>query len=468
MESSRRTKEDGHHLTTCDSRVGALSLPEVERELLRMILDGEAGELPALGLTPADFTVRDYSRIFALCIEQGKPDFVTLYDRCEADGLADVLMAVSQRAIFSGCTAQDYAARLLEASRRRAVVELCGQAAKAASDPTQDGAQVEDMLRAGLDGIAARRGESQTVSLADAFCRLNASLEHTRSVNTGLPGLDDALDGGLRGSALVLLGGLTSSGKSVFCLSIAAHAAQQGARVLLISTEMTAAEVAGRLSVIEGYTPFGACLTSGTLNRGGLSDTDRERLAAAQERLAALADRFKMLDGRLTTQTLRREALRMKRGSGLDLVVVDYLQQLYTGDARTDRDEYPRTASVSWALKALAVELGCPVLAAVQYSRAANAAERPQIHHLRGSGTLEQDANIILTLHRPKGFDDDDGEARSLADKCKRAGLRYLQLYVDKNRNGRTGTRLDYAFDGAHFQIFDAHADFGTEATRFA
>ena len=451
-----------------NSNSGSLSLPEVERELLRMILDGEAGELPALGLTPADFTFEPYGKIFALCLEQGKADFATLFDRCEVDGLADALMAVSQRAIFSGCTAQDYAARLLEASRRRAIVELCGQAAKAASDPTQDGAQVADRLRAGLDDIAARRGESQTVSLADAFARLNDSLENMRSVSTGLPGLDDALDGGLRGSALVLLGGLTSSGKSVFCASIAAHAAQQGARVLMLSTEMTEEEVAGRLSVMEDYSPFAACLTSGTLNRGRLSDADRERLEAAQGRLAALSDRFKLLGGRLTTRTLRREALRMKRGGGLDLVIVDYLQQARTGDARTDRDEYARVSSVSWELKALAVELGCPVLAAVQYNRSANAAERPMIHHLRGSGTLEQDANIILTLHRPQDFGAGEHDEQQLASKCKRRGLRYIQLYVDKNRNGRTGTRLDYAFDGAHFQIFDARADFGTEAMRFA
>lgn len=452
-----------------NSNSGALSLPEVERELLRMILDGEAGELPALGLAPADFTIGDYARIFTLCIEQGKPDFVTLYDRCEADGLSDALMTVSQRATFSGCTAQDYAARLLEASRRRAIVEMCGQAAKAAADPAQDGAQVADRLRAGLDDLASSRGDSQTVSLVDAFARLNASLENTRAISTGLPGLDNALDGGLRGSALVLLGALTSVGKSAFCLSIAAHAAQQGARVLFLSTEMTADEVAGRLSVAESYTPFGACLTSGTLNRGRLSDADRERLAAAQGRLSALADRFKLLDGRVTTQTLRREALRMKRGSGLDLVVVDYLQQLATGDARTDRDEYTRVSGVSWALKALAVELGCPVLAAVQYSRAANAAERPMIHHLRGSGTLEQDANVILTLHRPVSFDrKEEQEEQALAMKCKGSGLRYLQLYVDKNRNGRTGTRLDYAFDGGHFQIFDARANLGMEAMRFA
>lgn len=450
------------------SNSGALSLPEVERELLRMILDGEAGELPALGLAPADFTVGDYSRIFALCIEQGKPDFVTLYDRCEADGLADALMAVNQRATFSGCTALDYAARLLEASRRRAIVELCQKAAKAAADPEQDDAQTADKLRAGLDDLCTRRGDSQTVSLSDAFARLNASLKNTRAVSTGLPGLDDALDGGLRGSALVLLGGLTSSGKSVFCASIAAHAVQRGARVLFLSTEMQADEVAGRLAVAEDYSPFGACLTSGKLTRGCLSDADQERLSATELRLTASPGCFNQLNGRLTTQTLRREALRMKRGSGLDLVVVDYLQQVGVGDARTDREEYTRVSGVSWALKALAVELGCPVLAAVQYSRAANAAERPMPHHLRGSGTLEQDANIILTLHRPQDFGKDEREEQQLAAKCKRAGLRYIQLYVDKNRNGRTGTRLDYAFDGGHFQIFDARANLGTEVTRFA
>lgn len=449
-------------------RSSALSLPEVERELLRMVLDGEACDLPALGLSAADFTMPDYAKIFALCLETGKPDYAGLYDRCVSDGLVDALNGVIQRATFSACTAQDYAARLLEASRRRGLIELCRDAARAASDPDQDDAKTADRLRAGLDDLTACRGDSQMVSLADAFDRLNASLADQRTIQTGLPGLDDALDGGLRGSALALLGGLTSCGKSVFALTIAKHAAEQGFRVLMLSTEMTASEVAGRLSVMESYTPFGTCLTSGTINRGRLSEVDRERMEEAQGRLAALSSCFRLLDGRMSTQVLRREALRMRRAGGLDLVVVDYLQQMATGDARADRDEYTRVSGVSWALKSLAVELGCPVLAAVQYSRAANVTERPMLHHLRGSGTLEQDANIVLTLHRPRDFARDDHEAQQLGLRCKNAGLRYLQLFVDKNRNGRTGTRLDYAFDGGHFQIFDARANLGTEVTRFA
>lgn len=160
----------------------------------------------------------------------------------------------------------------------------------------------------------------------------------------------------------------------------------------------------------------------------------------------------------------------MKRAGGLDLIVVDYLQQMHSGDARADRDEYSRLNAVSHALKNLTSELRCPVLAAVQFSREANKADRPMIHHLRGSGQLEQDANLILTINRPSVLDrnaENFRECEECLSNCKRHGYRYLQLYVDKGRDVPPGSVLHFAFDGAHNQLFDAHASFDIEPGRF-
>lgn len=448
--------------TTLSDR-GVLSLPKVERELLRMVLEDENVDIFTLGLSPQDFTVPDYGRIFELCLAAGRRvDYVTIYDLCVAEGIPNALDEVIDRATFSACTARDYAERILAASRRRALIALCGDTARAASSAEEDEAQLIDRLRMALDRLETSGVSSQAAGVRAGFDAMNAELFGERAIKpvpTGFPALDQVLNGGLRGSALVLLGGLTSVGKSLWTLSIATHAAQQGHRVLLLSTEMTAAEVFGRLSVMEAYSPFECCLTTGDINRGQLSDVEREKLQEAQERAADLLEgNLFVLGGRLTTQALRREALRMKHEGGLGLVVVDYLQQMATGDARTDREEYTRVSGVSWSLKALAVELSCPVLAAVQYSREANKSERPQIHHLRGSGTLEQDANIILTLHRPASVGERDADAIRFSGYCKEHRLRYLQLFVDKNRSGRTGDVLHFAQDGAHMQIFDARS----------
>ena len=236
----------------------------------------------------------------------------------------------------------------------------------------------------------------------------------------------------------------------------------------MLTTEMCPEENCQRISASECYTPFGASLTSSRIQCGNLEQHEREALEKAQHRLIEQTDgKLYFLSGMLSVQTLRREALRMKREGGLDLIVVDYLQQMNTGDTRADRDEYSRVSGVSRALKSLTTELHCPVLAAVQYSREANKAERPMIYHLRGSGTLEQDANIILSLHRPSAAKPDDADAIRCAENCKAHHLRYLQLYVDKIRRAPAGAVLHYAFDGEHFQIFDARANFGVEVQNF-
>lgn len=455
---------------------GALSLPEVERELLRLLMEDGAIDAASLGLRESDFTIPAYGSIFGMILRaDGTADFATLYEPCEAAGITDALNAIIQRSVFSNCSVQDYAEKLLDASRRRELVRLCEDTVKMA---TSSSCAVSDALagfQGGADALAARSVKPQTVSVSEAIRRYNAvtfGKDAKPPVPTGFPALDEALQGGFNGSELVLLGGLTGSGKSTFALHMAVHAASRGLRVLMLSTEMLPEESAKRLAVLEAYTPFRRCLTSAKLRRRDLSEEEHAELKAAQARLVRNLDgNLFFLDGMISTQALRREALNMKRTGGLDLIVVDYLQQMSSGDVRADRDEYSRLNAVSHALKNLTSGLRCPVLAAVQFSREANKAERPMIHHLRGSGQLEQDANIILTIHRPSALDqkaEDYRDQESCFSNCKRHGYRYLQLYVDKGRDVPPGSVLHFAFDGAHNQIFDAHANFDTEERRFA
>lgn len=455
---------------------GALSLPEVERELLRLLLEDGASDAASLGLSESDFTIPAYAMIFGMIVRaDGTADFVTLYEPCEAAGIEDALNAIIQRTVFSGCSVRDYAEKLLDASRRRELVRLCEETVKRA---TSSSCAVSDALagfQSGVDALAARSVRSQTVSVSEAIRRYNSMTfgkDAKPPVPTGFPPLDEALQGGFVGSELILLGGLTGSGKSTFALHMAVHAAASGLRVLFLSTEMLPEESAKRLAVLEAYVPFTRCLTSTQLRRRDLSDGERKELQKAQERLVRNLDgHLFFLDGMISTQALRREALNMQRTGGLDLIVVDYLQQMHSGDARADRDEYSRLNAVSHALKNLTSELRCPVLAAVQFSREANKAERPMIHHLRGSGQLEQDANLILTINRPSMLDrnaENFRECEKCLDNCKQHGYRYLQLYVDKGRDVPPGSVLHFAFDGAHNQLFDAHANFDKEERRFA
>lgn len=454
----------------CD---GALSLPEVERELLRTLIEDGSAEAASLGITEADFTIPAYASIFGMILRaDGTADFATLYEPCETAGISDALFAVIQHTTFSSCSVRDYAARILDASRRRELVRLCEETVRHAVSSDHSISDTLSGFQNGVDALAARSIQSQTVSISEAVRRYNAATFGANAkppVPTGFPALDEILCGGFVGSELVLLGGLTGGGKSTFALHIAVHAAMRGLRVLMLSTEMAPEESIKRLSVLEAYTPFKRCLTSSQLRRRTLSTEDRAELQKTQERLVRNLDsNLFFVDGRISTQALRREALNMKRTGGIDLFVVDYLQQMRSGDARTDREEYTRLNAVSHALKDLTTELRCPVLAAVQFSREANKADRPMIHHLRGSGQLEQDANMILTIHQPSAVKPDDAEAIQCAKNCRAHGYRYLQLFVDKGRDVAPGSVLHFAFDGEHNQIFDAHTNFNAEEQRLA
>lgn len=451
---------------------GVLALPKVEHQLLRMILDSEAGDLSALGLSPDDFTNADFGKIFGLCLKaEGRCDLVTLYDPCEALGISEALLSLTSNAIYSDCTAQDYAEKLLDATRRRELVRVCTDTIRRAQLPDEKLEGLLSGFQSGVDDLAARSVRTQAVEIGQAIEAYNNAVFSANAkplVGTGFPALDQLLGGGFDSTEFILLGGLTGAGKSTFALHIAANAARNGRRVLMLGTEMEPRDNVKRLSVAEAYSPFGRCLTSSRLRRRDLSQEEREELRRVQARLReALGGRLRLLGGMCSVQTLRREALAMKRSGGLDLIVVDYLQQMCSGDARTDREEYVRVSAVSRALKSMTVELGCPVLAAVQYSREANKAERPMMHHLRGSGQLEQDANLILSIHRPAAVKEDDTEALQCARNCKAHGLRYLQLFVDKGRDLPDKGMLHYAFDGDHNQLFDARADFGAREQRF-
>lgn len=156
----------------------------------------------------------------------------------------------------------------------------------------------------------------------------------------------------------------------------------------------------------------------------------------------AVLDAFRLLPGESfavstaarTPAAIRREALRMRAAGGLDLLCVDYIQLLQPDVKTNGRTE--AVGEISRALKLLAMELGIPILAAAQVNRASTQGEEraPRLSELRESGSIEQDADVVILLHDPK--------------ETERRGAKPLQLFVAKNRQGRCG-KLDLMFDGA-------------------
>ena len=254
-------------------------------------------------------------------------------------------------------------------------------------------------------------------------------------VASGLVDLDD-ITGGFQRGQLVVLAARPSMGKTALALNICDHASMAAeTAVLFVSLEMGGLEIAERLlcarSRIDGYK-----LRTGK----GLGSREMTQLAKAFSELGKGAPIF--IDDTPARNMLQitAAARRLKLRKDLGLVVVDYIQLVDSEESRDSRQE--QIAKISRRLKTLARELDVPVIALSQLNRAVENREdrRPRMADLRESGAIEQDADIVLLLHRPDYYDPND-----------QPGI--AELIVAKNRNGRTETvKLTFAKSLTRFE----------------
>ncbi|MGS2615109.1 DnaB-like helicase C-terminal domain-containing protein [Micromonospora sp. LZ34] len=241
-------------------------------------------------------------------------------------------------------------------------------------------------------------------------------------LTTGLYDLDDLLNGGLRGGQLVLIAGRPGSGKSVLTMDIARHnALRHGKGVEVFNLEMGRSEVLMRVLAAETGVPFNH-LRRGHVDEAGWTAINRKGSDISESGLHI--DDF----ANQTLTSIRARARKRAQRGTLDLIVVDYLQLLTTGRRVESRQQ--EVAEISRGLKLLAKELNVPVIACSQLNRGneQRSDKRPQLSDLRESGAQEQDADIVILLHRPDYHD----------KECERAGE--ADLIVAKHRGGATDT----------------------------
>lgn len=383
------------------------------------------------GLRPEDFYrpawATAYGALLALA-GRGEPiDAVTLDEalagvetRPTAD---DLLRAMSD--VPSLGHAQTYAARIIATARLRRVIGACAEiieaayGAEARSDVDGSCDAFEAQLHAAVvreDAASGPAALGQVLDDAIAELRVRSSGERI-GLPTGFVDLD-RLTGGLRPGQLVVLGARPAMGKSAAALGMALHVARTAGPVLFVSAEMGAGELGTRVLA-------GGGVPSDRLLAGRLDDLDFARLEARRAELTGVPLMIDDSPG-TTLLVIRGRARRQAARGGLALLVVDYLQ-LIGAERRGTRRE-AEVAEISRGLKALARELSCPVLAVAQLNRGVElrADKRPVLADLRESGQLEQDADLVLLLHRPAVYDLD-------------ADPRAAELIVAKHRNGPTG-----------------------------
>lgn len=230
----------------------------------------------------------------------------------------------------------------------------------------------------------------------------------TPAISTGIPSLDSRFNGGLRGGRVVVIGARTSVGKSAFACWLTVEALKQGKRVLYVSREMPWLDVYGRLLSIVSGIPCNPSRPPDARNRAAVN-----ALSWLKEQPVNIRDDIRTV-GAIVAEAENTEA---------DIVVADHVGILDAG-LGPKASSFDKATAVSNALRDLALDTGAAVVALCQINRAGVGAEndRPGLHHLKGSGSNEEDAHAVLILHR---VDEDDRKA-------------VLEVNCPKNRDGPT------------------------------
>ena len=253
-------------------------------------------------------------------------------------------------------------------------------------------------------------------------------------VATGFVELDE-MTSGLQSGEMVILAARPSMGKTALALNLAENIAMDGRPVAIFSLEMSRQQLVQRLLCSRGQ------IDGQRFRRNLLRQDDYQRLMVACNDLASAPILIDDTPG-LTLLQLRSKARRMKEKSGLEAIVIDYLQLMSAGGRVESRQL--EVSEISRGIKAMARELEVPVVCLSQLNRAAEQREghRPRMSDLRESGSIEQDADVVAMLHREEYYHRSDPEwAEQNPD---RVGV--AELIITKQRNGPTGT-VELAWD---------------------
>ena len=411
---------------------------EAERSVLGAILiHNDAFNVAAEVIDSGDFFRDAHRRVFDKMVDLNERnqviDLVTLKDELGRSGdLDEVGGAAYIAALADGVprstNVEHYARIVKEKATLRDLIHSAGKILATAYRAEEDPDVLLDQAEQEIFSIAEGRIHTGFVPLSDlvqgSFTTIEQLQEH-KGLLTGVPSgfVDiDNLTSGFQSSDLVIVAARPSMGKTSFVLNVAQHVGTKtGGTVGFFSLEMSKEQLFLRMLTAE------AEVDSHRFRGGFLSERDYGQLSSALGRLAE-ARVFIDDSAGIGVLEMRAKARRLKAEHGLDLLVVDYLQ-LMQGRGRFE-NRTQELATISRALKGLAKELGVPVVALSQLSRApeSRSDRRPQLSDLRESGALEQDADVVMFIFREEQYDPTP-ENENLAD-----------VIIGKQRNGPTGT----------------------------
>ncbi|MEO1064281.1 MAG: replicative DNA helicase [Actinomycetota bacterium] len=416
---------------------------EAEESLLgAMLLSPSAVATSLERLTSADFYKPTHGHVFdamqALYLAGSPIDPVTVADELGRLGTLDQVGGVEsllrlQQLTPATSNAGRYAGIIEEHALLRRLIAVSGEIAEMGYGMPEDVTKALDEAESMVFSVAERRVRDTIAPLQDLLLsnldRLEQLYDRGEAI-TGVPSgyrdLDELLSG-LQPNALIVVGARPAMGKTAFALGMASHAAMHADKaVLFCSLEMGHLELTQRLLASE------ARVDSSRLRNGRMSADDWPKITKA---VGKLGDAKLWIDDdpALTVMAIRAKARRLKsRVGNLGLVIVDYLQLMSGSGGRSAESRQVEVSEISRGLKILARELECPVVALSQLSRGLEQRsgdhKRPMLSDLRESGSIEQDADVVMFLYRDEVYNPESPDA----------GM--AEVIVAKHRNGPTDT----------------------------
>ncbi|MCY3719887.1 MAG: replicative DNA helicase [Anaerolineaceae bacterium] len=301
--------------------------------------------------------------------------------------------------------------------------------------------QTEESIFSAIESREKRELVPISSIIEDYYRRIEYLIRHSDAplgLPTGFRAIEQLL-GGMQKSDLLIFAGRPGMGKTSFLLSVLLFVARQGGRVAFFTMEMDREQIVQRLASME------TGITMQKLRLGQLSTNEQGRLVEAMDRLGELQI-FVDDTPALNPLELRAKCRRMNFRTGVDLIIVDYMQLMNAGGAY-ENNRVQEISFISRSMKELARDLNIPLLSAAQLSRAVEQRQdkRPQLRDLRESGSIEQDADIVMFLYRDEVYN----EATEIPGQA--------DIIVAKHRNGPTGT-VSLFFDKAVTRFRDVNA----------
>lgn len=334
---------------------------------------------------------------------------------------------------------------------RRDLLYASASISALAYDSPADTTELIGKAEASLFGVTEQRVASTFKSIVELVEQTNNEIADMANRDTAIQGVQtgfidvDKLFCGLRGGDLIILAARPAVGKTSFAMNLAANAAKIGSTVVLFSLEMSSVQITQRIIASEAQVPLHR------LRSGQLSEADMLAIVNAEAGLTAKNTLYIDDSPSLTITELRTKARRLFRDVKNGLIIVDYLQLMQPLIPRPNARQV-EVAEISRGLKVLAKELDVPLIALSQLSRSIDQRgdKRPMLSDLRESGSIEQDADIVMFLDR--------STSEAEAESDKRPDLGEAELIVAKHRNGPTRD-IKLAFNGDYTKFTDYFDD---------